>query len=64
MNELKRSSLIILRKYVLTCRKVELAAFVVFFFPSGSFFFMNIMIHRTAGEGVGSIPVSSSLHKK
>ena len=47
MKVLRRSSLIILRKSVLTCRKAELA----FFFLLRFFFFTNIMIHRAAGEG-------------
>ena len=51
MKELRRCSLIILRKSVLACRKAELA-FFCFFFLSG-FFFTNIMIHRAAGEAGG-----------
>ena len=55
MKELKRSSLIIHRKYVLTYRKAELAGFFFFFFffYISGVFFMNIMTHMTAGEGVG-----------
>ena len=49
MIELRRSSVIIFRKSVLTCRKAELA----------SFFFTNIMIHRAAAEGGGHFFKSS-----
>ena len=57
MKELRCPSLIILRKYVLTCRKTELAFFVLFlfcfilFFFSSGFFFTNIIMHRVSGEG-------------
>ena len=54
MKELRRPSLTILRKSVLTCRKAELA-----FFISVRVFFTNIMIHRGAGEGGGYLFNSS-----
>ena len=47
IKKLRHSSLILLRMFVLICRKAELA-----FFMSG-FYFTNIMIYRTAGEEGG-----------
>ena len=58
MKELRHSSLTILQNSVLTCRKAELVCFFFVFFLSG-FFFMNIMIHRVAGEGGGYLFNSS-----
>ena len=58
MKELRRSSPIILRKSVLTCRKAELAFFVLFCFFLFGLSFTNIMIHRTAGKGEGYLFIS------
>ena len=50
MKELRRSSPIILRKSVLTCRKAEITFFGFFFFCLG-FLSQIFTIHRAAGEG-------------
>ena len=59
MKELRCSSLMIIRKSVLTFLKAELTFLFLFFvfylfiyfFLARFFFFTNIMIHRTAGKG-------------